>query len=378
MITVGRSVALVLLLALPVPATCEWIAPGYQPRQQDEIALWYAFERGEKLLAGSPLRIRDESLQRLVEAITCRLAPAHCNDFRVYLSWNPEFNATMSGNGALHLHSGALLRLHNEAQLAALIGHEIAHYLQRDALRQWRSAKQAGAIAEVLSFGISPVGDLLSGGFFAGLLPFSQSQELTADRIGMQLMRRAGYDPREAPKVWAQFAAEQEAAGLGATGALVLSTHPGSANRGRRLQRKLRELRTPLSGEVGNGSYRNAVQPWLARLLREQIKSHQPKRTLHLLQHLPHSWISAGERDYYRAEVSRILGSRRDLLQAEQLYRRAITGGAPVVAYRDLGFTALRLQRPAAAQRALTQYLRRANRAEDRALVAAILARIKQ
>ncbi len=352
-----RYCSVLMFAAWQTSAAAE-IPPGYQPASDtDEESLWYAFDRGESLLKHSPLRVSDAALERYLKSVLCRLTPDYCDDFRIYVTLNPEFNAATSGNGALHIWSGMLLRLDNEAQLAALLGHEVAHYLNRDALRQWRTAKQTGAIASVLSFGISPVGDLLSGGFFAGLLPFSQSQELAADAQGLKMMAAAGYNPAEAAVVWQNFADEQAVANIG-KGLLIMSTHPGSAGRSERLRRQAQDTYSLIkNADSGHAAYRQAIGRFLPRFLEEQLKARQPDRTAFLLQRLRHSAIGSGDWHFYRGEHLRHIGSEKHLLQAVNAYQSAIANNGPAQALRNTGYALIRLGKYSEAIVYLQRYL---------------------
>ena len=57
----------------------------------------------------------------------------------------PVFNASMAPNGVTLVFTGALLRMHDEAELAMVLGHEFAHYRQRHSLEAWRTAKRTTA-----------------------------------------------------------------------------------------------------------------------------------------------------------------------------------------------------------------------------------------
>ncbi len=97
----------------------------------DEGGLWALMDREERNLRRSPFVVPDARLKAYLQAVACRLGGQHCPDIRVHLVRTPVFNASMAPNGMLQLWTGLLLRVENEAQLAAIVGHEIGHYLQR-------------------------------------------------------------------------------------------------------------------------------------------------------------------------------------------------------------------------------------------------------
>ncbi len=136
--------------------------------------------------------------------------------------------------------------MNNEAELAAVMGHEVAHVAARHSQRRQQRAQRntligaAGAILSGLLLGNSAIGDTLSRGFLQGsqllTLKFSRSQELQADDLGIQYLTKAGYDPRAMGTVLASLAAQNSLdarlMGAGDTRPPVwASTHPDPASR---------------------------------------------------------------------------------------------------------------------------------------------------
>lgn len=77
-------------------------------------------DREESRLRRSPFRLRDATLETYLSELACKLAGEHCPDMRVYPLRAPYFNASMAPNGMMQVWSGLLLRVENEAQLAAV------------------------------------------------------------------------------------------------------------------------------------------------------------------------------------------------------------------------------------------------------------------
>ncbi|MFZ9395849.1 MAG: M48 family metalloprotease [Erythrobacter sp.] len=136
--------------------------------------------------------------------------------------------------------------MNNEAELAAVMGHEVAHVAARHSQRRQQRAQRntligaAGAILSGILLGNSAIGDTLSRGFLQGsqllTLKFSRSQELQADDLGIQYLTKAGYDPRAMGTVLASLAAQNaldaRLMGAGDTRPPVwASTHPDPASR---------------------------------------------------------------------------------------------------------------------------------------------------
>ncbi len=155
---------------------------------------------------------------------------------------DPEMvNAFAVPGGKVAVYTGIFSAARDEAGLAVILGHEVAHALARHPAERMSQ----GLVLQVIGAGL---GVALGGnpavanqvlqvyGIGAGvgvLLPFGRSQETEADRIGLILMAKAGYDPRVALEVWERM--EKKESGKGAPPEF-LSTHPGYETRVQQLR----------------------------------------------------------------------------------------------------------------------------------------------
>ena len=114
----------------------------------------------------------------------------------------------------------------------------------------------------------------------AGALAFSRDHEREADRIGVDLMRRTGHDPREAATVWGNLLAELQATpGADPTQESILfATHPPSAER----RDTLDALSIGASGDKGEAAWRTRIAPLRRELLADEIKRGRPYETVAL------------------------------------------------------------------------------------------------
>lgn len=149
-------------------------------------------------------------------------------------------NAFALPGGKVAVYTGILKYTHNEAGLAAVMGHEVAHVL----LRHGGERISAGLLAQLGVIGLNSaikskdpttiraINEAFGVGVNIGvLLPFSRSQELEADRVGLILMAKAGYDPHEAVAFWKRMTQAE-----GKTPPEFLSTHPATDRRIRELE----------------------------------------------------------------------------------------------------------------------------------------------
>lgn len=152
-------------------------------------------------------------------------------------------NAWCLPGGKVAVYTGLLPVAKDEAGLAVVMGHEIAHALARhgaERMSQGLIAQTGGVLLDVaLAQKPEQTRALYQQAYGAGvqvgaLLPFSRAQESEADHIGLILMAKAGYDPRAAADFWGRMAA----AGGGQDDGLgkYLSTHPSHGDRIKRIQ----------------------------------------------------------------------------------------------------------------------------------------------
>jgi predicted Zn-dependent protease len=181
---------------------------------------------------------RDSQMSAAVDRVVSRLAgQANRPDFRweYTLIEDPTPNAFALPGGKIGVHTGIFKVARNDAQLAAVLAHEIGHVMANHSAERItrQMAVQAGlSVAGLASPSLAQYSDLLVQAATLGLvLPFTREQESEADTIGTIYMARAGYDPREAIALWRNFAAEG-----GNKPPEFLSSHPADSTRIRNLE----------------------------------------------------------------------------------------------------------------------------------------------
>ncbi len=151
-----------------------------------------------------------------------------------------EPNAFCLPGGKVVVYTGILPIVRNEAGLAVVIGHEVAHALARHGAERMsdQMVAQVGTTAAAVALSATVTGRshtylpammaaVGAGATYGYIMPMSRAQESEADRIGLILMAMAGYDPREAVTVWENM----RAANSGPRKAEWLSTHPADTTR---------------------------------------------------------------------------------------------------------------------------------------------------
>lgn len=335
----------------------------------DEGGLWAMMDRAETQLRRSPFRLREPQLQSRVQEIACRLGGEHCPDIRVYLVHTPYFNASMAPNGMMQVWTGLMLRVDNEAQLAAVLGHEIGHYLQRHSIERLRDAKSRSAFATFVSLA-GGVGALAGLGVMASGFAFSREHERDADRIGIILMNRAGYDAAEAAKVWANLLLEVNARPEGSkSSSAMFATHPPTEER----QAALTELAGQYpGGKTNDEAWQRAIAPFLREWLNDEIKRGQHEESIALLTRAISRTIGKAEYLFARGEVYRLRAreSDFDLDSALEDFRAAIAAGQePPQTHRSLGMIYRARKQSPAAQQSFERYLQLAPDAPDALMI---------
>jgi predicted Zn-dependent protease len=182
---------------------------------------------------------KDADMVRRVGRRIAKVAPVEHAQWEFVLFEDDTPNAFALPGGKVGVNTGILKVTQNEAGLATVIGHEIAHVTARhgaERASQTIGLQVLGAIADAaLAQGAPGARQGLMQAYGLGaqvgvLLPYSRVHELEADELGMLYMARAGYDPKEAIAFWQRFADYNREEG-GGKPPEFLSTHPVDARR---------------------------------------------------------------------------------------------------------------------------------------------------
>jgi predicted Zn-dependent protease len=190
----------------------------------------------ELVIEQSGALVGDPGLDAYLQSVVDRLYPEHQGRLRIRAYKDPEFNAFAVPTGNLYVNTGALLRMRNEAELAALLGHEGAHVVRDHSYRDARSSKAMGVAGTIVSFGllttigIDPgIGAIASYSSMAG---FSREYEREADQMGFERATDAGYDPYSGAVIFDRLSREMEARKI-KQGPYFFASHPRVHERAR-------------------------------------------------------------------------------------------------------------------------------------------------
>jgi predicted Zn-dependent protease len=241
------ALALACLLLAPLPAGAQFrldinrlidsardvgrAGKDIDEKQEVEIGR----EMAATLLGAAPL-VANDALQRYVNAVGRWLAS---QTERPDLPWSfgvldaPQLNAFAAPGGFIFVTRGLLERMRSESELAGVLAHEIAHVLQKHHLKAIQKSAQVGLATNVLALALqernSAARDkLISFGKEMYTRGLDRADELEADRLGMVIAARGGYDPWGLPAVLQTLQAmNPQDSGI----ALMFKTHPAPAER---------------------------------------------------------------------------------------------------------------------------------------------------
>jgi predicted Zn-dependent protease len=187
-----------------------------------------------QIVSSGPKYVEVQRVARRIEAVAARDKPNFV--WKVSLIRKNVANAYCLPGGKIVVYTGILPLTQNDAGLATVLGHEVAHATAEHVAERIARQHLTEIAAAIIAGGVAVTPDqyvriqaLLNVG--AGL-PFSRSQESEADHIGLVYMARAGYDPHQAVAFWKRMLR----AGKGKEPPEFLSDHPSDAHRVARIQ----------------------------------------------------------------------------------------------------------------------------------------------
>ena len=229
-------------------AGCESAAEFLAPSDSDLVPM--AAEAWKETKAQTPIS-KDAKGNARLQAVGQKIASVAAIDnaqWEFVLFDSPEKNAFCLPGGKVGFYKGLLDFVDNDAQIAAVVGHEVGHVALRHAAKRMGQETLTSVLIQgggaILGSQVQMSSQALQGVMAAAgagaqvgvLLPFSRSNETDADRIGVDYMSRTGYDVKQAVRLWEKMGAAstdrpQE----------WMSTHPNPESRVADLKRYITE-----------------------------------------------------------------------------------------------------------------------------------------
>jgi len=349
------------------------IEPEERPNIESiEAGLWMQMDNYEEKLKTSGSRLTDKNLDKYLKDILCNLTE-YCQDIRVYVQDIPYFNAFMAPNGMMVVWTGLLLRVGNEAQLAAVIGHEAGHYIRRHSLKAWLDAKTRTDLMAILSIGLA-VGGVPGGGDIfnisqllqAGIMAkHSRDNEREADEIGLDSLIKAGYDPDEAPKVWENIIKEMEL-GENKNPPAFFASHPNPKERIKNLKEQTKKY-SDIKRNHNKENLKNIISPHTKNWIKNEIRTNNKiEQTSFIFSNFFDNKEDSHLLKFYQGEIYRLKKEEKNNEKAIELYKESIeeNDNFPDV-YRELGLLLLKEEKKDEARKNLEKYVTLAPNAKD-------------
>lgn len=176
--------------------------------KEEEELLWQQAREEQAILDRSGWLFKDLEINSYLNEVAARLKTHSISPeipFEIKVINDPSLNAFAFPNGVIYVHTGLLARMENEAQLAALLAHEMTHCTHRHTLRILVGLKKSPvgmADAHRSEEQSAMLGDLRPilgvNGSISAVSGYTLEFEAEADRVGLDLMTKAGYDSRQA------------------------------------------------------------------------------------------------------------------------------------------------------------------------------------
>ena len=347
-----------------------------------EAGLWMQMNNYEEKLKTSGSRVKDKSLEKYLKNILCTLTPDYCKDIRVYVQDMPYFNAFMAPNGMMVVWTGLLLRAQNEAQVAAVIGHEAGHYIKRHSLKAWLDAKSRTDLMAILAIGLA-VGGVPSGGDIFNLTQLlqagfmakhSRDNEREADKIGLDLLIKGGYDPKEAPKIWENIIKEMELGEINKPLAF-LASHPAPEERIKNLKKQTQSYEN-IEAKKNEKELKQKTSPHLKKWVKDEMRlKNKVEQTEFVIDLVYGDNKNEYLLKFYKGEIYRLRGDIENNFQkAIDLYKESIKLKDDFAdVYKELGLLQLKIEKDKKAKKNLQRYLDLAINPKDKSIIESYL-----
>lgn len=330
----------------------------------EEQRLWHQAHKLDKSLSLSDQIYKDDVATVYLQAIMDKIYPEFNGRIKVHIVKDSGLNAFALPNGSIYMHIGMLARLENEAQVATVLAHEGAHFIDKHSLRNQRSVKNASAFAIGTAIvGIPFIGQIAA---LSSIYGYSRELETTADQIGYERLKETDYDLKESVRAFEHLAEEVKA--LEIDEPYFFSTHPKLEERIESFKALNKDNRK--GGLVGREDYLAFTKHIRLDALQADLSLHRYKSIILALEDEQKQLHYPPEAVYFLGEAYRLRNEGDDKEQAIAALQHSILtspGFAPP--YRSLGLYHMKQGEPEKARQYLAAYLQLAPKAKDIAFI---------
>jgi predicted Zn-dependent protease len=306
----------------PIPVTRTLTA------NEEEQMLWRQAQEELNAINASGVLYQDVEIENYLNRIAAKLNANSISpdfSFQIKVVKDPSLNAFAFPNGVIYIHSGILARMDNEAQLAALLAHEMVHCTHRHSLRVLRSIKDRTAAKNDRPPRVRELAQLLGiTGSIASLGGYTRELETEADRVGLDLAVKANYDPREILNLFGLLKQEIELEGVKEP--YFFGTHPKV---GQRIENVNNWLAEKYRGKITGIKNTDVFQSKISRLVLDNARLDLRQGRFFVAQRTVEKFLAVKQDDarayFLLGEVFRQRGRQEDAAAAIKNYEKSIS-----------------------------------------------------
>lgn len=303
----------------PIPVTRPLTA------DEEEQMIWRRAQEELDAINDSGMLYQDVEIENYLNRIAAKL---HANSissdfsFQIKVIKDPSLNAFAFPNGVIYIHTGILARMDNEAQLAALLAHEIVHCTHRHSLRTLRSIKDR---TQANNARVRELAQLLGiTGSITSTSGYTRELETEADRVGLDLAVKANYDPREILNLFELLKQEIELEGIEEP--YFFGTHP---NVRQRIENVNNWLAEKYHGKITGIKNTDVFQSKISRLVLDNARLDLRQGRFFVAQRTVEKFLAVKQDDarayFLLGEIFRQRGRQDDAAAAIKNYEKSIS-----------------------------------------------------
>lgn len=346
--------------------------PGFTGLEQDDVSLRKRSAEQATQINESGFLYNDAALESYLNAVARKIEPASVYEqipFTVKVLRDPSLNAFALPNGSVYLHTGILASMENEAQLAALLGHEMTHATNRHAVRQVRDVKNKSNVFTALFMATGGLAGVFGPVARASVMGYSRDLEREADVDGFRLASQAGYDAAESIKLFEALKRQIEEEKIQES--YFFGSHP-------RIMERIESYQGLISAGTGTGPSRarntEAFQAAVKKLILDnaglQMQAGRYERSVSALTRYIERYPAEADAWFLLGEANRQHGDGEHAKKAEEAYQKALGLDANYAeAHKKLGILYLKTGNKSGAREHLERYLAVNAKAPDRAYI---------
>ena len=292
---------------------------------EEEQMLWGRAQDEQDAINGSGFLYQDTEIEDYLNQVAKELQTDSDSpdiSFQIKVIKDPKLNAFALPNGVIYIHTGILARMENEAQLAALLAHEMIHCTHRHSLRALRKIKYR---TQAKNATIRELAQILGiTGSIASIRGYTRELETEADRAGLDLAVKANYDPREVLKLFEFLKQEMEIEGVEEP--YFSGTHPS-------VQQRIENINTWLAekyqGKITGSKNTVTFQSRISRLMLDNARLDLQQGNFFVAKNTVKRYLSVNPDDaqayFLLGEIFRQRGQKNDAAAAINCYEKSIS-----------------------------------------------------